>query len=666
MSEAEDVIVDAARHATAYAMDLWRRNRASESAPAGVALVDVRRRLEILVEAALGSNVQIRTAAAPAPRTVLSRLFQRGGRGRPQIALPATDGAAVFLPARIADDAALDFYRVCALHQALRIERGSARLFPWAASPLVQDLYLLSETAAVGDELRQRFPGFARALARVSEALLGARPRLDGLAEPLRSLEALYQDFLASGHVDGRRLAESAAASLAWARAHSAALAPASRHARIAADALLGEVVEADASCRAYGGDAPDASAAPQPSRSAKLSRRPRARGADENEDDENTGMWMIQASQPNEHAEDAMGLQRPVDKQPDADLHGAGESLSELEALKLVSTPGLPREVFVDEDARAVNAARPEAQRGGVSNALAYPEWDYTIGAYRERAVLVRTLPCVEGAAKWVDDALARHRATLVRVRRQFEALRSRRSRQHAQPEGDELDLATFVNGYADRRAKLPRSDRLYLAQRAARRDFALLLLIDVSASTESWCGGGQRIIDLEKDALVVVAAALDALRVPFEVQAFSGYGPRDVRVRNVKTFGERFDRGVARRVAALEPDEFTRAGAAMRHATATLLRERAHRRLMLLLSDGKPNDCDRYEGRYGYEDARQALAEARMQGVAPFCVTVDRHASRHLAGLFGPGNYTIATEPGQLTAALLEWLRTVTVALS
>ena len=90
-----------------------------------------------------------------------------------------------------------------------------------------------------------------------------------------------------------------------------------------------------------------------------------------------------------------------------------------------------------------------------------------------------------------------------------------------------------------------------------------------------------------------------------------------------------------------------------------------RAHRRLILLLSDGKPNDCDRYEGRYGFEDARQALAEARLQGVAPFCVTVDHHASQHLAALFGPGNYSVASTPQQLASALLEWVRSVTVAL-
>jgi nitric oxide reductase NorD protein len=101
------------------------------------------------------------------------------------------------------------------------------------------------------------------------------------------------------------------------------------------------------------------------------------------------------------------------------------------------------------------------------------------------------------------------------------------------------------------------------------------------------------------------------------------------------------------------------------VRHATATLMREPAHRRLLLLLSDGKPNDCDRYEGRHGVADVRQALAEARLQGVAPFCVTIDRTASRHLAITFGAGNFNVVREPADLPRALLDWLRVITVAL-
>ncbi len=375
--------------------------------------------------------------------------------------------------------------------------------------------------------------------------------------------------------------------------------------------------------------------------------------------------MWMIQSSPPNEHAEDPMGLQRPVDQEPDADLQGSAESVSDLESLRLVSAPGTSREAFAADDLPRVTAPRPSGQGTVAYEGIAYPEWDYTRAAYAERAAIVRERPATDGAAAWVEATLTRNRALLARVQRRFEALRSRRSIARAQPNGDDIDIEAFVDAYGDKRARLPRDDRLYVAYPPARRDFALLILADVSGSTEAWVGGSRRIIDLEKEALVIVSMALHVLRVRYAIHAFSGHGPANVRVRTVKAFGDTFTPALARRVAALEPEDYTRAGAALRHAAATLMREPAHRRLLLLLSDGKPNDCDRYEGRYGFEDTRQALAEARLQGIAPFCVTVDRNASRHLAPLFGAGNYTIVRDAPQLPSALLEWLRSVTVAL-
>jgi nitric oxide reductase NorD protein len=665
MPEAEDVIVDAARHATAYAIDLWRRNCPQAPETPGIALREVRARLELLIEAALGDAIPIRVAVPPPPRSALSRLFERGKREPPRQAIPGTDGTAIFLPPRIDvpdADHALELYRILGLHQAARVLRGTARVFPWGESLLVQDLYLVSETAAVDAHLSERLPGLSSPLARLRGALLSSRASA-GAQEPLGSLERTYRQFLQSGRL---HRAPQPDASLRWARESAASLAENPRYSGFATDVLLGVILKPDA-LPAPGAHAMETEQARADSRSARLGRRPRARRAAEDEDDSETGLWMIQTTQPNEHVEDAMGLQRPIDKQPDEDLGGAAESVSELEELRLVSTPGSSRELFIGDDELPLRrACQTPGRPTHAAQALAYPEWDCTSGAYRERAAIVRMLDPQEGPANWVDSVLRRHGPTLAHIRRRFEALRSRRSIRHGEPEGEDIDLEAYVSAYSDVRARLPRPDSLYLRQRPARRDFSLLLLIDVSASTESWCGGTHRVIDLEKEALLIVATALEALRVRFAIQAFSGYGPTNVRVRQLKSFDEGFGRAVGQRVAALEPDEYTRAGAALRHATATLMHEPAYRRLLLLLSDGKPNDCDRYEGRYGTEDTRQALAEARLQGIAPFCLTVDRAASRYLPLVFGSGNYTIVAHPEHVTRALLEWLRSVAAAVA
>ena len=150
----------------------------------------------------------------------------------------------------------------------------------------------------------------------------------------------------------------------------------------------------------------------------------------------------------------------------------------------------------------------------------------------------------------------------------------------------------------------------------------------------------------------------ALGALGEPYAVQAFSGYGPRSVSVRTLKRFDEPYGNPVATRIAALEPEQYTRAGAAIRHASATLMREPAAQRLLLLLSDGKPNDVDVYEGRYGVEDMRRAVIEAKLQGIAPFCLTVDRHAAGYLPGVFGANQYALLAKPSNLPAVLLDWM--------
>ena len=199
----------------------------------------------------------------------------------------------------------------------------------------------------------------------------------------------------------------------------------------------------------------------------------------------------------------------------------------------------------------------------------------------------------------------------------------------------------------------------RLYVATRAARRELAVALLVDVSASTDGWVSANRRIVDVEKEALLVVCEALDALGDPYALFAFSGEGAARVEVRRLKTFEERSSALVRRRLAALDSDGYTRLGAALRHVTAALCRTRAASRLLLLLSDGKPNDVDVYEGRYGIEDTRQAVAEARRQGVTVFCLTVDREAPSYARRIFGRQGFAVLHRSDQLPTVVVDVLR-------
>jgi nitric oxide reductase NorD protein len=205
------------------------------------------------------------------------------------------------------------------------------------------------------------------------------------------------------------------------------------------------------------------------------------------------------------------------------------------------------------------------------------------------------------------------------------------------------------------DRRVGHPPDDRLYLDARPARRGFAISLLVDVSGSTETRVSGPLKIIDLERTALFLASEALDALGDLYSITAFTGKGPDNVILTTVKRFDETSGDSTRRRIASLKPGGFTRLGAAVRHCTRQLARQTAGHRLLLILSDGRPNDFDRYQGTYGIEDSRQAIMEARASGVFPFCLTVDRDASEYLPHIFGTAGHTILRRPEQLPTALL-----------
>ena len=243
--------------------------------------------------------------------------------------------------------------------------------------------------------------------------------------------------------------------------------------------------------------------------------------------------------------------------------------------------------------------------------------------------------------------------------IRRQFEMLRAKRVTLHRQDDGDDIDLDACVEPWSDLRAGAAMPQKLYQRSSVARRDTAVLVLVDISGSTDGWLAGERRIIDVEREALLPLSIALSGMGEPYAIVAFSGEGAQRVVVRNVKRFDEAHGEAVALRIAGLEPEHYTRAGAALRHASQLLAKQPARHRLLLLLSDGKPNDCDEYEGRYGVEDTRQAVLEARRAGLSTFCLTVDRQAAAYLPRVFGAHHYALLQQPERLPSVLLDWMK-------
>ncbi|MDE2402545.1 MAG: VWA domain-containing protein [Burkholderiales bacterium] len=246
--------------------------------------------------------------------------------------------------------------------------------------------------------------------------------------------------------------------------------------------------------------------------------------------------------------------------------------------------------------------------------------------------------------------------RLTAKRVRRRLEALRDLPRHVHAQSQGDELDLDAWVQWRTALQAS-PRHDdeaRVYSRRQAMERSLACLLLADLSLSTDAWANNQQRVIDVIRDALYVFGEALTGLGDPFAMLGFSSVRRQNVRMHLLKRFNEPWNAQIQARVGAIKPGYYTRMGAAIRYAIKGLQERPERQRLLLLLTDGKPNDLDAYEGRHGLEDTRQAVVEAQTAGLVPYCVTIDQDAHDYLPFLFGQRGYAVVHRPTDLVSKL------------
>lgn len=298
-----------------------------------------------------------------------------------------------------------------------------------------------------------------------------------------------------------------------------------------------------------------------------------------------------------------------------------------------------------------------PDVASGGKT--FVYREWDSAIEDYKPRWVTVREQRLKEGARDFVDDVMRREKRHIDTLKRKFEAMRPQGLVKHrGLVDGEELDIDRVVESQVARRLGKEPSDRLYTRRQREERDIAVAFLLDMSSSTnESADGSARRIIDVEKEALIVAAEALNALGDPFAIWGFSGYGRDHVAFYVAKEFNEPYGDKARERIGRITFKMENRDGAAIRHATVKLLQQPARSRLLFLLSDGKPLDCgcDHYYDRYAQDDTRAALREARKLGIHPYCVTVDPTGPSYLARMYGDVAYTVIDRLDALPARLM-----------
>jgi nitric oxide reductase NorD protein len=536
----------------------------------------------------------------------------------------------ILLPPSLPEkDDALDRYRILAIEQGARVARGTRAMVP--ADPIERDLYMIIEGAAIDAELAGRAPGLERSITRMRKEELAVRPELGWMRGASRPVEELLQRLLA---------AEPGAIPASLSRTKTPA-----ESAAVARE-IATEVRRTMKRRASY-----------DPIRPMDLW-----------DDDRFTGRTPYTPSAPPEKGNDEAGSRqsevavdesREEGKRDDPDATLESEDAEEKEGGSGASPEQVGEELPEGRVAKRdeLPAPTPALAPGGVQ----YPEWVDRLKRLEPRYATVYASDAAEGDGAWARDALRDHSAIVRQLRDRFSLLRARRLRLRAQRSGDELDLDACVNALIDMHLQRVPSDRLYQESRSSRHSLAITILVDVSGSTKELLPDGQRVIDVERLSVVLASEALASLGDPFSILAFSGKSRHDVRVAAIKGFTENDLGAMHRRVSALEPDDNTRLGAAVRHATVLLRGQPAHRRVLLIVSDGRPHDVDWYWEDAAVEDSRIAILEARAAGVHTFCVTVDSKEADYLPHLFGEGRYWVLSNPIELPKALIRLIDTI-----
>lgn len=282
----------------------------------------------------------------------------------------------------------------------------------------------------------------------------------------------------------------------------------------------------------------------------------------------------------------------------------------------------------------------------------LRYDEWDY-----RKRAYLPGFCKVYPRLQKKTDPAycpntLSKYRATLSGLRKMLTSVNNKMQQQRRLVQGESFDLDALTDLYADLHCGVSPDERIYLSQRKKQKDLAILILLDISLSSDGYAAGN-RVIDVEKEVSILFGEILHELNIDFAVDGFYSKTRNFTTYLTLKDFEESWP-AARHKIGAAEPCGYTRIGPALRHAGERLFRTAAHNKWIILLSDGKPNDYDKYEGQHGIQDIKQALRELNERQINAYALAIEAQARYYLPQMFGQNHYQILTSPEALLKSM------------
>jgi len=289
-------------------------------------------------------------------------------------------------------------------------------------------------------------------------------------------------------------------------------------------------------------------------------------------------------------------------------------------------------------------------------TDTLLYDEWDYRRQGYRKNWCSLHFKKLKIIRSPFIRNTLDKYHGLTIRLRHQFEMMRSQERFVKRQREGDDIDFDALVESISDSRAGISPSDHLFIRLKRDERDIAVLFLVDMSNSTAGWVNNAL------KESLLLMAEAMEVLGDRYGIYGFSGMRRSRCELFHIKHLTEPYGEQVKERISSIAPSEYTRMGPPIRHATRLLQDVDAKVRLIITLTDGKPEDYDDYKGEYAIEDTRHALLEAKTADIHPFCITIDHQARDYMKHMYGPANYIFIDNVRKLPFRMPEIYRVLT----
>ncbi len=345
------------------------------------------------------------------------------------------------------------------------------------------------------------------------------------------------------------------------------------------------------------------------------------------------------------ETLEEFNGIWRNFDGNDELKAHE--EALS---ALKLRHTVRADDPVHSIYQAEMVeNEAVPEAaDRPDEGCYILYDEWDSKNASYKRDYCKVYPRVSVEADTDYVSKTLVSNRSILLSLRKTFAGFHNRLNRIKRLNMGDDIDLDALTDFHADREARHAPDEKIYTSKRKLEKDLSILFLLDLSLSSDGYAAGN-KVLDVEKQLSILLGELMHEYDVDFEIAGYFSKTRNYCTYLQAKAFGDDWQKAKAR-VGGLQASGYTRIGPALRHAGRQLAEREARNKWLILLSDGKPNDYDKYEGKYGMEDIKQALRELSLQNIHSHAFAIEARARYYLPMMFGQRNYHILSSPQEL----------------